>query len=75
MAAPYPTIQQAIVAAEPGSVLLVMTGEYPGNITIDKPLSILGTNEDVPGEQAGIIVQAPDPHPNISRDLDAGGDY
>jgi parallel beta-helix repeat protein len=60
--APYKTIQQAIEAAKEGGVVLVMQGTYPGNLTIDKPISIIGANVDTPAELAGIIVQAPDPH-------------
>jgi parallel beta-helix repeat protein len=49
----YPTINEAIKAAKPGTRILVKPGLYEEGLVIDKPLEIIG--EGAPGE---VVVQA-----------------
>jgi len=44
-------LQAAIEAAEPGDTLLLASGEYPGNIVIDKSLTLQG-----PDDRSAIII-------------------
>src|SRR5690606_3672667 len=49
-------LQQAIAAAAPGDVLRLAPGEYPGNLVIDKPLTLEGPADRsavILGERAG----------------------
>ncbi|MFA7438102.1 nitrous oxide reductase family maturation protein NosD [Castellaniella sp.] len=79
-------LQAAIAAAEPGDTLRLATGEYPGNLVIDKPLTLLGPEDrsaHILGERKGrsVWIQAPDVtvkhltirHSGLSLpDMDAG---
>jgi len=38
----YPTIQEAVYAAEAGDTILVLNGTYPENLVINKSLSLVG---------------------------------
>jgi pectin methylesterase-like acyl-CoA thioesterase len=42
----HPTIQAAIQAAKPGDVIDVAPGTYPGAITIDRSVTIVGRDHD-----------------------------
>ena len=42
----YPTIQEAIDAANPGDVIFIKSGTYHGSITIDKSISLIGENKE-----------------------------
>ncbi|WP_323017243.1 nitrous oxide reductase family maturation protein NosD [Castellaniella sp.] len=79
-------LQDAIEAAAPGDVLRLAPGDYPGNLLIDKPLTLEGPPERdarILGERQGrtIWIQAPDVtirhltirHSGLSLpDMDAG---
>lgn len=51
-------LQEAIDKAPSGSILKLPAGTYKGNITIDKPLSIIGKDANViiDGENSGTII-------------------
>lgn len=80
------TLQAAIQAAAPGDVLRLASGDYPGNLVIDKPLTLEGPPDysaTITGERQGrtLWVQAPDVtlkqltvrHSGLSlSDMDAG---
>jgi hypothetical protein len=58
--AQFTDIQSAIAAAQPGDVLLVAGGTYPG-FTLDKGIAIIGYNTvNVTGTAQVVNVQAPD---------------
>lgn len=60
---PYPTISAAIQKSKAGGVILVAPGTYPENLTIDKDLSVIGPAKvGQKGDEAGIILQAPNPN-------------
>ncbi|HYB68396.1 MAG TPA: hypothetical protein VEC97_02520, partial [Candidatus Acidoferrales bacterium] len=40
----YPTIQQAINAANPGDTVFVENGTYPGNVVVNKTVNLIGEN-------------------------------
>ena len=40
----YPTIQDAVAAAQDGDTIIVLAGSYSGTVSIDKQLTILGAN-------------------------------
>jgi len=42
----YPTIQQAINAANPGDLILVAPGTYPEYVCVNKSVTLLGTNRE-----------------------------
>ncbi|WP_353172924.1 nitrous oxide reductase family maturation protein NosD [Paracandidimonas soli] len=79
-------LQSTIAAAAPGDTLQLAAGEYPGNIVIDKPLTLQGPDDRaavIIGERRGrtIWIQAPDValrqltvrHSGLSLpDMDAG---
>ncbi|WP_322997224.1 nitrous oxide reductase family maturation protein NosD [Castellaniella sp.] len=79
-------LQAAIQAAAPGDTLRLASGDYPGNLVIDKPLILEGPSDHsaiITGERQGrtIWVQAPDVtlrqltvrHSGLSlSDMDAG---
>jgi nitrous oxidase accessory protein len=79
-------LQEAIAAAAPGDVLRLAAGNYPGNLLIDKPLTLEGPADRgaiIQGERRGrtIWIQAPDVtlrhltirHSGLSLpDMDAG---
>jgi parallel beta-helix repeat protein len=48
----YDSIQDAIDDADPGDTIQVAPGMYHGYLTIDKPLTLLGPNDGVPGYSA-----------------------
>lgn len=57
------SLQEMIDRAEPGSILEVPPGTYDGNITIDKPLALLGIDSpivDVGGAGNVFYVNSPD---------------
>ena len=45
--ADYPTIQAAINAASPGDIINVAAGTYPGNVNIDRAITLNGANAGV----------------------------
>ena len=51
-------LQEAIDSASPYSTLKLPSGTYKGNITIDKPLSIIGKSQDViiQGDSEGSVI-------------------
>ena len=62
-AGPAATLQDRITAAEPGAVLTLAAGAYPGNIVIDKPLALIGQPGaiiDGGGRGDTVRVRAPD---------------
>jgi parallel beta-helix repeat protein len=55
----YPTIQEAIDAADPGATIIIAPGTYNESIIIDKPLTIIGgkgSSTDFAGGGSGIAV-------------------
>jgi parallel beta-helix repeat protein len=44
----YPTIQEAIYAASPGDAILVSTGTYYEHLIIDKSLTLVGEESNIP---------------------------
>jgi parallel beta-helix repeat protein len=57
----YPTIQEAIVNANPGDTVTVSSGTYNETLFIDKTLALLGEDRDttiINGNGAEIVVQA-----------------
>lgn len=58
------SIQAAIDAAQPGDVIAVHAGEYAENVTIDKPLTLAGANEERPVVRPAI--SNPNPCPGSS---------
>jgi len=55
----YPTIQEAIDAAEPWATIIIAPGTYNESIIIDKPLTIIGgkgSSTDFAGGGSGIAV-------------------
>jgi nitrous oxidase accessory protein len=61
-------LQKAIDNAAAGSVLTLSKGTYAGNITIDKPLTIIGKEENViiKGEGNGSVITITSPHVTLS---------
>src|SRR3546814_4487714 len=45
------SLQQAVAAAAAGDVLQLAPGEYPGNLVIDKPLTLQG-----PPDRSAVVV-------------------
>jgi hypothetical protein len=43
---PFSSVQAAIDAAVPGSIITVCQGAYTGNLVIDKPITLLGAGAD-----------------------------
>jgi hypothetical protein len=56
---PYSTITAALAAAKSGAAIVVAAGHYPENLKIDKPVSIVGSNDGNDADDAAIILQAP----------------
>jgi len=59
---PFASIQQGIDASASGSAVLVDAGTYQENLTISKPVQVIGAEPETDAEKAGIIVQAPEPY-------------
>lgn len=47
------SVQAAIDAASDGDILILAPGTYTGDLTIDKPITIIGPNVDLAGDDAG----------------------
>ena len=62
----YPTLQDAVDSAEPDSTIIVTSGEYFGNIVIDKPVSLIGVDSD--GKKPEIITTAGESGIRINAD-------
>ncbi|TVQ16054.1 MAG: hypothetical protein EA367_21215 [Leptolyngbya sp. DLM2.Bin15] len=45
----FTSIQAAVDAANPGDTLLIGAGTYVGNVTINKPLTLIGANDGLAG--------------------------
>ncbi|NTX56368.1 right-handed parallel beta-helix repeat-containing protein [Myxococcus sp. CA039A] len=71
--APFRTIRRALTSAQPGDVIRVQAGEYPGNIVIDgpvrggqpgAPIRLVGEGRVriVPGGERGTLVQVRRPY-------------
>lgn len=62
--APGPgALQMAIAGADPGDVLILAPGRYPGTVGIDKPLSVTGQGDaviDGQGRGTVVTIAAPD---------------
>jgi len=59
----YPTIQQAVDAASPGDTIIVSpspSGSYPGNITINKSLTLAGVST------SSVIINGSNTNPGIT---------
>ncbi|MEM0120840.1 MAG: NosD domain-containing protein [Thermoprotei archaeon] len=57
--ADYPTIQEAIIAAAPGSTILVSSGTYCENLIINKTLTLMGEDKlstIIDGNAIGTVV-------------------
>ena len=55
----YKTIQEAVNAANPGDTIYVKAGIYYENITVDKPISLIGENNTttiIDGNHTGIRI-------------------
>lgn len=59
---PYATIQAAVDAAPDGAAVLVAPGSYAENLAISKPIMLVGSSVGSTADQAGIVVQAPEPY-------------
>jgi parallel beta-helix repeat protein len=59
---PFAKIQDAIDAVPEGGAVLVAAGEYAENLKIGKGVAVIGSEMEMPAEQAGIILQAPNPN-------------
>ena len=54
----YLTIGDAVTAASNGDIINVLPGSYPGNITVNKSVSIRGVGDTGSGPKSDILGQA-----------------
>jgi len=57
---PYPTIQQGVDHAQSGGAVLVAAGTYAENVSIAKPLMVLGAAPNNDAAAAPVLVEAPE---------------
>jgi len=74
----YPTIQEAIHAANPGDAILVSTGTYYEHLIIDKPLTLVGEENNIPtinGNGSHYCITVTADNVNINRFIIKEGIY
>ena len=58
---PYPTIQQGVDNAQSGGAVLVASGTYAENVSIARPVMVIGAPAEATAADAMVVVQAPNP--------------
>lgn len=56
---PYPTIQEGVDHAQSGGAVLVTAGTYAENVSIAKPVMVVGAPPDSDPDTAPVLVKAP----------------
>lgn len=60
-------LQEAINSAEKGDIIELGNGELIGNIIISKPISIIGNNTTISGDEKGSVIKITSPNVSIKN--------